>query len=251
MSWPPMPSQTAIAELATHQEITSSHIYYNATPSASYAAYRRVVDGATREEVLALLSSPHAVTRGYMARHVIEHWPDDARALYPLLHDSAQIQTIQGCNVGDWILGHYVFHEIGGVVRQSATAMQVYLDATVDPRVGSFRARGLSLLVESDPDTALEQALSHVRVADNDSALWSSLWVLEKLARPEDVPILATIVDHPAATFRNRLCEPVARLARTCQDARVLLDRLRNDPWPQVRELAKEAAQRHLGGEAG
>jgi hypothetical protein len=88
---------------------------------------------------------------------------------------------------------------------------------TVDPSIGAFRARGLGVLLQRDPETARAQAIIHVRAAHDEGAFWFGLQALQVLARPEDVPLLAIVADHPERKFRNLLCEPAARLARTCE----------------------------------
>jgi hypothetical protein len=106
------PLEQAVAHLASFDMVTSERISEGGDPSPSYRAFQGVLEQATEEELVGLLSYPSAVVRGYVARHVAHELPAHMDKLLPLLRDPSPLTTMSGCMMFECAVSEHVANEL-------------------------------------------------------------------------------------------------------------------------------------------
>jgi hypothetical protein len=225
--------------------VTSRRVGYAGTLSDSFMEFDHVTRGSTPDEIVQLLAHTSATVRGYAARYVIESLSNRVEAVAPLLHDDAPLEWMSGCTIAETTVAGLVFEELLGSAHPQSThgpdVRALLRRATVDPTVGPFRARGLSVLYLEDPALACNTArVLLARHPDTPEALRE----LARDLRASDVPLVAKVVAVTSYVFPSvaeAIGEVAARSPEIRADAIVVLEALRTRKGSAIRDAADKA----------
>src|SRR5262249_19287954 len=107
----------------------------------------------SQEQALMLLRHASPVVRGYLAGHVLEAFPDDMAALYPLIHDGATVEELDGCCGARTTVGQIVL----ALLRERMDRPGIgglLLRAALDTDLGELRGKVVQVLAQRHPDEA-------------------------------------------------------------------------------------------------
>lgn len=239
---------TLVDALAHYDRIESSHVGFAGAPSEVYAAFQKVQERASREELLSLLRHESPVVRGYIVQHIISKTPEDIPHLSSLIEDQSPVNTLDGCMGG------------ATTIASSLVELMRYEPYFQDPQKKSvFRREAGAFLVKV--------ARAHVAISSNAlfcCAAWTpteateiaEAWLREPGASTEaklsairtlgktglSTDALLAPTKDPDPTLRREAASALWK--RTDEPALLALKALKQDPEPGVALAAEEAQLR-------
>ena len=238
---------TLVDELARQPAIESSHVGAAGAPSKAYAAYQKVADVASPEQVVALLMHESPVVRGYLARQVARKRPDGAASLQPLFGDTTNVKTLAGCMGGEQTVAAVVMDATCDALRSGdaaqatrAAAAADLVEAVVrDRRLGPVRGQALACLTVHDAKRGAALARD---LLGEPTLVKAALGALA--ASPSDeFAVVAPFADNPDPEVRAAAARALGAGRSPAALARVTA--LLDDANARVRQTAAAAYTRH------
>ena len=233
-----------VEALAKHDEMESSHVGYAGSPSKIYAAYDKLANAATPEQILALAFHERPVVRGYMAAHIVRNHPQHHSGVAPLFGDDTALKTQQGCMGLTQNVANVVGDALCGVLRageSDATAALSLAEAVIHDRSLNDDLRGAALgcLATRAGQRAAPIALA---LLEKRRLVAPALGALAR-APSDDVSAIAPFVVDSKSPVRIAAARALG--ASNSEVALGLLGVLLGDDHPNVRHAAAKSYTRH------
>lgn len=226
-----------VDDLALSPRIDAGAIGIAGEASPIYLRFDRVVRAATRQQALALLRHESPIVRGYMAQHVsLTVEQGGVEALYPLLDDSAEVETMAGCRGGRSPVSRIVFNALSS--RPEHPGVQsLLLRAAGDARFAELRPGFLHVVAQSRPHEAAALANRWLRESDP-QLLIGAIGTLLAIADVNSFPAICALANSGSVEVRAELISTLVVLDHAC--AEPALRRLTEDSDGHIRGRAAD-----------